>query len=566
MTLTLRLHKGAANRRGLRALEINPWGVAGLFARNDYSLAQGGGASGAALLLTQPLHAAAARFGTARRALPPQDWRARLREWADEVDLTPDLGSNIGSLSWWRGAATCVGLCFTAILLRPQFQPIPAIPDAPIGAAAYDEFRSQMITPLALGADSGRHMGPTEAVTPLTDTPERPMIELSAAVGAGDGFRHALGRAGVRRDDIDTLARLLGSDVAPGSLSAGTRLAITLGRRPNRNVARPLDALAFRARLDLAVEVKRENGALTVHRTPIAVDNTPLRIRGVITDSIYRAARASGALPSTIQSYLRVIGQQISLDRIRAGDRFDIIIAHRRAATGETETGELLYGGLKLSSGRKIDMLQWRQDGKSQWFEASGVGQKRPGLAKPVNVARLSSGFGMRFHPILGYSRLHAGVDYAAPTGTPIHAVSEGRVTFAGRNGGHGNYVKLAHSGGLSTGYAHMSRIAVDGGERVKRGQIIGYVGSTGLSTGPHLHYEVYRNGRAINPTSVKFEQQAQLAGRELQAFRARLAELKSIANSPDRASDSATATAETAKRVAQVADSTKASPRIALR
>ncbi len=540
--------------------EINPWGVAGLFARNDYGLTQGGGASGAALLLTRPLHTVAAQFGTAQRALPPLDWRERLREWAEEIDLAPDLGSNIGSLTWWRGAATCFGLCFTAIMLRPQFQPIPAVPDAPMGSAAYDEFRSQMITPLALGADSGRHMGPTSAVSPLTDTPERPMIELSAAVGAGDGFRHALGRAGVSRSDIDTLTQLLGPDVAPGALSAGTRLAITLGRRPNRNVARPLDALAFRARLDLAVEVKRENGALTVHRTPIAVDDTPLRIRGVVTDSIYRAARSAGALPSTIQGYLRVIGQQISLDRIRAGDRFDIIVAHRRAATGESETGALLYGGLKLSSGRKIDMLQWRQDGKNQWFEASGVGQKRPGLAKPVNVARLSSGFGMRFHPILGYSRLHAGMDYAAPTGTPIHAVSDGRVVFAGRHGGHGNFVQLSHSGGIGTGYAHMSRIAVDSGERVKRGQIIGYVGSTGLSTGPHLHYEVYRNGRTVNPTSVKFEQQAQLAGRELQAFRTRLAELKAITNSPDQASATTNASAEPAKRTGQPA------PRVALR
>jgi len=531
-----------------------------LFAQNDDGLVQGGGASGAALLLTRPLHAVAAQFGTAQRTRPPLDWRERLHEWAEDIDLAPDLGSNIGSLTWWRGAATCFGLCFTAVLLRPQFQPIPAVPEAPMGAAAYDEFRSQMITPLALGADSGRHMGPTDAVTPLTDTPERPMIEISAAIGAGDSFRHALGRAGVSRADIDTLTQLLGSDVAPGAIGAGTRLAITLGRRPNRNVARPLDALAFRARLDLAVEVKRENGALTVHRTPIAVDSTPLRIRGVVTDSIYRAARSAGALPSTIQSYLRVIGQQISLDRIRAGDRFDIIVAHRRAATGETETGALLYGGLKLSSGRRIDMVQWRQDGKNQWFEASGVGQKRPGLAKPVNVARLSSGFGMRFHPILGYSRLHAGVDYAAPTGTPIHAVSDGRVVFAGRHGGHGNFVKLTHSGGLGTGYGHMSRIAVDTGDRVKRGQIIGYVGSTGLSTGPHLHYEVYRNGVTVNPSTVKFEQQAQLAGRELQAFRARLAELKAITNSPEQAGAGAHASAEASR------DARKAAPRVALR
>jgi murein DD-endopeptidase MepM/ murein hydrolase activator NlpD len=271
-----------------------------------------------------------------------------------------------------------------------------------------------------------------------------------------------------------------------------------------------------------------------VHRTAIAVDDTPLRIRGVVTDSLYQAARAAGATPATAQSYLRVIGQQMSLERIGRGDRFDIIVAHRRAETGETETGELLYGGLKLASGKKLDMLKWEHEGKKQWFEASGVGEKRPGLARPVaNAKRLSSGFGMRFHPILGYSRMHAGVDFSASTGTPIYAVTDGSVAFAGRHGGHGNFVQLRHSGGIGTGYAHMSSIAVYAGQRVRRGQVIGYVGSTGLSTGPHLHYEVYRNGQTVNPMSVKFEETSLLSGRELSAFRGRLAELKAIANGP---------------------------------
>jgi murein DD-endopeptidase MepM/ murein hydrolase activator NlpD len=321
----------------------------------------------------------------------------------------------------------------------------------------------------------------------------------------------------------------------PGCLSALGRLDITLGRRANRNMPRPLDALSFRAKLELAIDITRVNGDLTIHRTNIAVDDTPLRIRGAVSDSLYRSARAAGAPPSIIQTYLRMMGKQIQLGNIHAGDQFDFIVAHRRAETGETETGELLYGGLKLASGKKLDMLKWTHEGKTEWFEASGVGQKRPGLARPVaSASRLSSGFGMRFHPILGYSRMHAGVDYAASTGTPIYAVTDGVVAYAGRHGGHGNYVKLSHSGGLATGYAHMSRIAVYSGERVKRGEVIGYVGSTGLSTGPHLHYEVYRNGRTVNPMSVKFEQTAELSGSELRAFRARLTQLKAIAMSSE--------------------------------
>ena len=142
---------------------------------------------------------------------------------------------------------------------------------------------------------------------------------------------------------------------------------------------------------------------------------------------------------------------------------------------------------------------------------------------------RQTSSYGMRRHPILGYSRMHKGIDFKASYGSPIYAVTDGTVSVAGRNGGHGNYVKLSHNGGLQTGYSHMSRIAVSRGERVKRGQVIGYVGSTGLSTGPHLHYEMFRNGANVNPSSVRFVTRAQLSGSQLQAFRSSLAELQRV-------------------------------------
>ena len=141
----------------------------------------------------------------------------------------------------------------------------------------------------------------------------------------------------------------------------------------------------------------------------------------------------------------------------------------------------------------------------------------------------IGSRYGMRRHPILRYKRMHAGVDYRARHGTPIVAVTDGRVTGAGRMGGCGNAVRLAHEGNLSTRYCHMSRMAVSRGQYVKRGQIIGYVGSTGLSTGPHLHYEMYRGGRHVDPLSVRYVTRAQLSGAELDRFRARLDALKTV-------------------------------------
>lgn len=456
-----------------------------------------------------------------------RDWRVRLRDWAEDVELVPDLGQRVGSATWFRGLATCFGLCASALYLSPGFHALPGEPQPLLAQSQFDEVRSQMITPLALGADSGRRMGPTDAVQPLRDTPERPQIELRAQIGGSDSLGRALARAGVSSRDAAAVMNLVGSDIASG-IKPGTPLDIILGRRASRNMPRPLDHLAFRARLDLALEVNRTGDILQVKRTPIHVDRTPLRIQGVIGDSIYQSARAAGAPPKAIQSFLRVIAQQVDLGSVHAGDRYDIITEYSRAETGEAEVGDLLFAGLSRSNGRGINMLKWTSEGRSQWFEASGVGQRRGVLSAPVS-GRMSSGYGMRRHPILGYTRMHAGIDFAARYGSPIYAATDGVVSYSGRHGGHGNYVRLDHGHGLATGYAHMSRIAARSGQRVRQGQVIGYVGSSGLSTGPHLHYELYRNGRTINPLSVKFTTTAQLEGRELAAFRARLAQLKGL-------------------------------------
>ena len=456
-----------------------------------------------------------------------RDWRVRLRDWAEDVELVPDLGQRVGSATWFRGLATCFGLCASALYLSPGFHALPGEPQPLLAQSQFDEVRSQMITPLALGADSGRRMGPTDAVQPLRDTPERPQIELRAQIGGSDSLGRALARAGVSSRDAAAVMNLVGSDIASG-IKPGTPLDIILGRRASRNMPRPLDHLAFRARLDLALEVNRTGDVLQVKRTPIHVDRTPLRIQGVIGDSIYQSARAAGAPPKAIQSFLRVIAQQVDLGSVHAGDRYDIITEYNRAETGEAEVGDLLFAGLSRSNGRGINMLKWTSEGRSQWFEASGVGQRRGVLSAPVS-GRMSSGYGMRRHPILGYTRMHAGIDFASRYGSPIYAATDGVVSYSGRHGGHGNYVRLDHGHGLATGYAHMSRIAARSGQRVRQGQVIGYVGSSGLSTGPHLHYELYRNGRTINPLSVKFTTTAQLEGRELAAFRARLAQLKGL-------------------------------------
>lgn len=367
-------------------------------------------------------------------------------------------------------------------------------------------------------------MAATDAVQPLGDTPERPQIDLTATVGQGDGIAHALERAGVAAGEASRVTALLADVVDPANIAPGTALSITLGRRARRTDPRPLQALALRARFDMKVNFTRVGDALTMQRLPIAVDRVPLRIEGRVGDSLYASARAAGAPGEAVQTYIRAVAPKVGMGEIGADDRFSMTVEQARAATGEVEFGKLLYAGL-VRGDRTLQMIQWTVDGHEDWFDAAGVGQARGGFVMPVAGAHKTSGFGMRMHPLLGYSRMHQGTDYGAAYGTPIRAVTSGVVSFAGWHGGHGNMVKLNHAGGLGTGYGHMSRIAVASGTRVAQGQIIGFVGSTGLSTGPHLHFEVYRAGVPVNPGSVSFAQTPLLSGAELAAFRAKLAE-----------------------------------------
>ncbi len=496
--------------------------------------ADGGPSSGAATLcraqiLPDFLSALPRRFDLhepVREALGA--WQFRVGQKLADADLTPDLAQDIGSGRWYRGMGTMLGLALVALSFWPDFAPLEAAPAMRIDGEARDEFRSQMIMPLALGGDSGRHMGATGAVVPLKSAPERPRIELVATLVQGDSFGRMLLRAGVGVGDAVQVINMVSRAVPLGDIQPGTRIDITLGRRSEPGTPRPLDALAFRARFDLELALERRGGGLVLDPRPISVDETPLRIRGKVGYSLYRSARASGAPVSAVQQYLRTLNDSMRIDSdIQSSDEFDIIVSYKRAATGETQPGQLLYAGLDRGGKPVAQLLRWGKDGR--FFEASGVGEQRSGLLQPVS-GRITSGFGMRRHPILGYSRMHSGVDFQAGYGTPIYAVSDGAVTFAGRHGGHGNYVRLNHGGSFGTGYGHMSRIAVEPGDQVRRGQVIGYVGSTGLSIGPHLHYEVYRSGQAVNPMSVQFVTRAQLEGEELKQFRARLAALKLVA------------------------------------
>ncbi len=471
----------------------------------------------------------------------PAAWRTRL----SQTQLVCDLAEDIGTRRWWRGLGTMGVLGIAALAFWPDFSPLEAAP----AVRGNDQLRALALAPLArpltrTGLAQGPHLSAASAAT------ERQSVALTATFAAGDSFAGMLERAGLGQGDAAAAAGLVAGATPLAEIAPGTRVALTLGARSAPGEPRRLERLAFAAGIDQSLTLTRGAGGLALTTTALAVDSAPLRIRGTVGESLYRSARAAGAPPAALQQYLEALGGVVSLDggEILPGDSFDIVMSARRAGSG-IAVGDVIYAGLLRGDKPVAELLRWGKEHKLT--SAGGLAQPAQtitvtrggealggGMGWPV-AGRITSQFGRRFHPILGYARMHAGVDFGAAWGTPIRATMDGTVAFAGRHGGHGNFVRLDHGGGLGTGYAHMSSFAVWPGERVQTGQVIGYVGSTGLSTGPHLHYEMYRSGQTVNPlggfggfspvvTTVTTLAPA-IDPADLKAFNARLAEVKAL-------------------------------------
>lgn len=264
---------------------------------------------------------------------------------------------------------------------------------------------------------------------------------------------------------------------------------------------------------------------------------TPLRdyaaLRGLIEEkvsgprasslyaSIYHSALLQNVPPETVMQILRINAYQTDFGRkIRPGDTIELFFGFDNKRFADGPPGELLYTKI-TTGGETAKFYRFRTaDGEVDFYDEQGNNSKRFLTRKPVRGSnvRLSSGYGMRYHPLLNRRRMHAGVDWAGPPGTPILAAGRGVIEFAGRRGQFGNYVMIRHANGYETSYAHMRRFArgVKAGAKVRQGQIIGYIGTTGLSSGPHLHYEVHVNGHHVNPMTIKVPRERQLKGREL--------------------------------------------------
>lgn len=227
-------------------------------------------------------------------------------------------------------------------------------------------------------------------------------------------------------------------------------------------------------------------------------NSAPLRIRGRAGDELYWSLRAAGASPQVAADYLRALATEIDVGEIGPGDSFDLVLGNDR---------QLLYAGLQRVGQTSLQLVKWAANGRSEWIDAANAERPAPvenGMMMPVD-GHITSYFGYRFHPILHFTRFHAGLDIGAAWGSPIVAAGDGRVIAAGWAGGYGREVQIAHGGGIVSLYGHMSEIVAAPGSFVRQGQVIGYVGSSGLSTGPHVHFEVRMGGTPVNPLGVRF-------------------------------------------------------------
>ncbi len=349
-----------------------------------------------------------------------------------------------------------------------------------------------------------------------------PVITRSFEVGRGDTLMELVKDAGASAGEALLAVNALAEIYDPRRLRLGQKIEVTLRTNGDRKPA--LETLLLRADVDHQVSVAMRNGRFEASETWLELAPLPLLIDGTITDSLFLSAERRSVPALVIIELIRIFSFDVDFQReIRKGDRFEVFFERFEDQTGSvTKYGEVLYASLTLR-GKPLRLYRFKtsDDGRTDYFNDAGHAARKFLMRTPIDGARLTSRYGVRRHPILGYSRMHKGVDFGARRGTPIMAAGDGVIGKAQRNGSYGKYVSIRHNSRYTTAYGHLNAYGrgVKSGRRVKQGQIIGYVGTTGRSTGPHLHYEVLVDGKQINPLSLKLPSGRKLKGAELAGF-----------------------------------------------
>ena len=349
-------------------------------------------------------------------------------------------------------------------------------------------------------------------------TPRYKSIEHK--ISSGETFDKILNNYSISNEEILEIKKNLNSDYNLNNLKTNLDIKFTIDQSNNKKITSFLFPVSRTEKIQLT-----KNLDTNIFEKKIIITNLNKKIlfkEGKITESLYKTAVDLSVQPNIIIEFARIYGFQVDFQRdIRKNDNFQIMYEVFQDDSGKTfETGNIIFADLKLS-GTNNSLYYFDKKGSEGHYDQNGKSVEKALMKTPINGARLSSAFGMRKHPIDGYNKMHRGTDFAAPMGTPIMASGSGVITRARWCGGGGNCVKIKHNSTYETIYAHMKNFAreIKEGSRVKQGQIIGYVGSTGNSTGPHLHYEVVVNGKKINSQKLKLPSGKTLKGKEREVF-----------------------------------------------
>jgi len=352
------------------------------------------------------------------------------------------------------------------------------------------------------------------------EAPEMVPVEIRS----GETFEQAVARTGVDINEARAVTRRLAEEnFDTANIRAGFRFQTAVSRPTSGRGAARLIGLTVRTDPATQLTVTRNfDGALRVRQLAEQVRHETRVASGEVHGTLQQSAVALGADSAVVARMGQIFAHRIDFARdLRAGDPLTLVFERDVTESGVTvSTGDLLYAEVK---GVRFYRFQPAGSNEVQYFDEDGENIRNGMMQTPVDGARISSNFGMRRHPISGYQRMHQGIDFAVGYGTPIVAAADGVVVEARRWGGYGNWVRIRHSNGLETGYGHLSRFAsgLRAGQRVRQGEVVAFSGSTGASTGPHLHYEVWRNGQRINPRGVSFPQGVTLTGADQTAFQA---------------------------------------------
>jgi len=389
------------------------------------------------------------------------------------------------------------------------------------------------LAPISLGNASVAHPGlrMTLPDIPVDDVThhEPQLIYQTLKAGKGDTLAELLNRAGASNKDALAAIATLKKYFNPRKFRRGqnVRVAYLPDSAEASTIAARVGAFqGFSLRPDLTSEItvlRTSDGAFQSQVRDRPLTTSLARAEGVITSSLYVAGKKAGLPNATLAELIRAYSWDVDFQRdIRKGDGFQVMYERVADEDGNlVKSDRITFATLTLGD-KPVSAYRFKDSaGHVNYYNEKGLSARKALMRTPIDGARLSSGFGRRKHPILGYTKRHTGVDFAAPRGTPIYAAGNGTIAFAGTKGGYGRYIRIRHNGTYATAYAHMKGFArgMRSGKRVSQGQVIGYVGTTGRSTGPHLHYEIIRNGRPTNPLRVKMPSGRKLTGTELKRF-----------------------------------------------